>query len=63
MPMLLTLLVVLISWPSMLEAREITDALGRTVVIPEAPQRVICSGSGSLRLLTCFARSPQLPPR
>ncbi|MEE4135254.1 MAG: iron ABC transporter substrate-binding protein [Desulforhopalus sp.] len=52
MPMLLTLLVVLISWPSVLEAREITDALGRTVVIPEAPQRVICSGSGCLRLLT-----------
>jgi iron complex transport system substrate-binding protein len=52
MPMLLTLLVLLISWPSILEAREITDALGRTVVIPEAPQRVICSGSGCLRLLT-----------
>lgn len=33
-------------------AREITDALGRTVTIPETVQRVICSGSGCLRLLT-----------
>lgn len=30
----------------------ITDALGRTVEIPESPEHVICSGSGALRLLT-----------
>lgn len=33
-------------------AREITDSLGRTVTIPERVDRVICSGSGCLRLLT-----------
>lgn len=34
------------------QAREITDALGRTVSLPDSVQRVICSGSGCLRLLT-----------
>ncbi|WP_073617222.1 iron ABC transporter substrate-binding protein [Desulfopila aestuarii] len=33
-------------------AREITDSLGRLVVVPDKVQRVICSGSGCLRLLT-----------
>lgn len=33
-------------------AREITDALGRKVYIPDQVERVICSGSGCLRLLT-----------
>jgi iron complex transport system substrate-binding protein len=30
----------------------VTDALGRTVTVPEAPERVVCSGSGCLRYLT-----------
>lgn len=29
----------------------VTDALGRTVSVPQSPERVICSGSGALRLL------------
>jgi iron complex transport system substrate-binding protein len=33
-------------------ARTVVDAMGRTVTIPETVERVICSGSGSLRLLT-----------
>jgi iron complex transport system substrate-binding protein len=33
------------------DTRTVTDALGRTVVIPAKVERVICSGSGSLRLL------------
>jgi len=33
-------------------SREITDALGREVDIPDTVERVICSGSGCLRLLT-----------
>ncbi|MFV0437762.1 MAG: iron ABC transporter substrate-binding protein [Desulfopila sp.] len=33
-------------------AREITDSLGRLVVVPDKVRRVICSGSGCLRLLT-----------
>lgn len=35
-----------------LEARDITDALGRNVEIPDTVERVICSGPGCLRLLT-----------
>jgi iron complex transport system substrate-binding protein len=30
----------------------ITDALGRKVTVPKAPERVVCSGSGCLRYLT-----------
>ncbi len=30
----------------------ITDAIGRKVALPLHPERVICSGPGSLRLLT-----------
>jgi iron complex transport system substrate-binding protein len=34
------------------QSREIADALGRKVNIPDQVERVICSGSGCLRLLT-----------
>ena len=34
------------------EARELIDALGRKVIVPDHVERVICSGSGCLRLLT-----------
>ncbi len=30
----------------------VTDALGRTVEVPEHPERVVCSGAGTLRYLT-----------
>ena len=30
----------------------VTDALGRTVEVPQSPEHVICSGSGALRYLT-----------
>ncbi len=33
-------------------ARDISDAQGRNLVIPETVKKVICSGSGCLRLLT-----------
>ncbi|MDX9841310.1 MAG: hypothetical protein RBS95_07620, partial [Desulfobulbus sp.] len=33
-------------------ARQVVDAAGRTVTVPDTVRRVICSGSGSLRLLT-----------
>lgn len=33
------------------DTRQITDALGRTVTLPADLERVICSGSGALRLL------------
>lgn len=44
------LLAALLAAPA--QAREITDALGRTVDIPDTVERVICSGPGCLRLLT-----------
>ncbi len=34
------------------QARDIVDALGRTSTIPDTVERVICSGSGALRLLS-----------
>jgi iron complex transport system substrate-binding protein len=34
------------------ETITVTDALGRYVVVPKSPEHVICSGSGSLRLLS-----------
>lgn len=37
---------------SPVHARDITDAQGRTVTIPDTVERVICSGPGCLRLLT-----------
>ena len=33
-------------------ARQVVDAAGRTVTVPDTIRRVICSGSGCLRLLT-----------
>lgn len=33
-------------------ARTVTDAMGRTVEVPDKVERVICSGSGCLRLLS-----------
>ncbi len=48
---------------SVAEAREITDSLGRNVVVPDVIQRVICSGSGcregrsSARTARQFGRS------
>lgn len=33
-------------------ARTVTDQMGRSVVVPDTVERVICSGSGCLRLLT-----------
>ena len=35
-----------------IEARQVVDAAGRTVTVPDTVRRVICSGSGCLRLLT-----------
>ena len=49
--MLILLLIVLPIY-SAGQAREITDVLGRKIEIPDNVQRVICSGSGCLRLLT-----------
>ena len=43
-------LLVSLSCPAL--ARDIVDAAGRTVAVPDRVSRVICSGSGSLRLLT-----------
>jgi iron complex transport system substrate-binding protein len=34
------------------ESITITDALGRTVTVPKSPDRVVCSGAGTLRYLT-----------
>lgn len=41
------------------QARVVTDSAGRKVEIPEKVERVICSGPGSLRLLT-YLRSQDL---
>jgi iron complex transport system substrate-binding protein len=48
----LLFLTALFVWPQTAATREITDALGRKVEIPDKVERVICSGSGCLRLLT-----------
>lgn len=42
----------LLSAASMAEARDVVDSTGRTVKVPDRVTRVICSGAGSLRLLT-----------
>ncbi|NCC24934.1 MAG: iron ABC transporter substrate-binding protein [Deltaproteobacteria bacterium] len=39
--------------------RVVTDASGRTVTVPDTVTRVICSGSGSLRLL-CYLQAQDL---
>ena len=52
MKLILLIIAALLPLPQSTLAREITDALGRKVEIPETVERVICSGSGCLRLLT-----------
>ena len=52
MRLIFLFLAVLLTLPHSTPAREITDALGRKVEIPDTVERVICSGSGCLRLLT-----------
>ncbi|WP_316978490.1 iron ABC transporter substrate-binding protein [Shumkonia mesophila] len=42
----------LLSVQSPASARDIVDSTGRTVAVPDEVSRVICSGAGSLRLLT-----------
>ena len=51
-PVLLLLILSIISIPA--KARQITDAHQRTVNVPEKIDRIICSGSGCLRLITYF---------
>ncbi len=41
-----------IALPDSVSARNVTDAMGRTIDVPETVSRVICSGPGALRLLT-----------
>ncbi len=51
-PLLFLLLLPFISTP--VKARQIKDAHQRTVNVPEKINRIICSGSGCLRLITYF---------
>ncbi len=46
-----------LSPPQHSEARVLTDAAGRRVTVPKQVNRVICSGPGSLRLLTYLGAS------
>lgn len=46
------LLTILLFLPHTAVTREISDAQGRNLAIPETVKKVICSGSGCLRLLT-----------
>lgn len=46
------LLLCLLLLPSLIQARMVTDAMGRVVEVPDHVDRVIGSGSGCLRLLT-----------
>jgi len=52
MRFIITIIAILTISVAIAESREITDSLGRLVVVPDKVQRVICSGSGCLRLLT-----------
>lgn len=52
MKITLLILVTLVLMAANSPAREITDILGRKVIIPDTVERVICSGSGCLRLLS-----------
>ncbi|KAB2889163.1 MAG: iron ABC transporter substrate-binding protein [Desulfobulbaceae bacterium] len=52
MRLILLIIAALLPLPQSTLAREITDTLGRKVEIPDTVERVICSGSGCLRLLT-----------
>jgi iron complex transport system substrate-binding protein len=49
---MLCFLFVFLLIPGLAPARTVTDAMGRSVDIPDDIRRVICSGSGCLRLLT-----------
>ncbi len=49
---LLILTALCLSLPAYAQTRTITDMAGRTVVIPEKVERVLCSGPGCLRYLT-----------
>ncbi|AMK12657.1 iron ABC transporter substrate-binding protein [Pseudodesulfovibrio indicus] len=49
---LAAVLVLALFIPLPAQARSVTDAGGKVIEIPDAVERVICSGSGSLRLLT-----------
>ncbi|NCD24714.1 MAG: iron ABC transporter substrate-binding protein [Deltaproteobacteria bacterium] len=51
MPRTMLCLFLLILAPVLAQARTVTDAMGRAVEIPDRVERVICSGSGCLRLL------------
>lgn len=44
--------ILVLSLASSATAMEVTDAMGRSVDVPDKVERVICSGSGCLRLLT-----------
>jgi len=52
------LLLLFLSVPIGAEAREIADSSQRSVDVPEEVERVICSGSGCLRLLTYLQAHP-----
>ena len=52
MSRMMCFLVFLLLIPGLAPARTVTDAMGRSVDIPDDIRRVICSGSGCLRLLT-----------
>lgn len=47
-----SLLALFLLIPGLASARTVTDAMGRSVEIPDDIRRVICSGPGCLRLLT-----------
>jgi iron complex transport system substrate-binding protein len=46
------LLVLILLIPGLAKARTVSDAMGRSVNLPDDVRRVICSGTGCLRLLT-----------
>jgi len=46
------LLVLILLIPGLAKARTVSDAMGRSVNLPDDVRRVICSGPGCLRLLT-----------
>lgn len=46
------LLAIFLLFPAPAKARTVTDAMGRSIELPDDVRRVICSGSGCMRLLT-----------
>lgn len=46
------LFILLLNVPDQLSAREVNDTQGRKISIPDSVTKVLCSGSGCLRLLT-----------